>query len=150
MCSRARLEGWRVHGRGRPRILDYPDGSERAEAAAREAQYDEAQAALEREAGVVTIDLQRAENLTHRVLATHSAKLKVTLSELMVQTAEELRSGDVKPKDRALAMVAMKTVGDRLYGWQDEPSEAELSRMKTGMINLDLIGPPLAAQEVGP
>jgi hypothetical protein len=33
-------------------------------------------------------------------------RLKVTLSELVVQTAEELRSQEVKPKDRVLALVA--------------------------------------------
>ena len=54
------------------------DGQEQAE---REA----LQVELGREAEVVTIDLARAQKLTFRVLQTHSAKLKVMLSEMLVQ-----------------------------------------------------------------
>ena len=53
--------------------------------------------------------------------------MKVVLSELVVQTAEDLRSQEVKPKDKALAMVALKTVCDRLFGWADE---LEIQSMK--------------------
>jgi hypothetical protein len=104
-----------------------------------QARYEEVQAALEREAEVVTIDLARAEKLTNRVLVTHSAKLKVMLSELVIQTAEDLRSGDVKAKDRALALASLRSVCDRLYGWDSEPNIAEMQQARSGAINLALI-----------
>jgi hypothetical protein len=125
--ARSALEGWKFHGRGRPRILDHLDGSERVQIAKREAQYEEAQAALQREAGVLVLDLKKAELLAQKVLAQHSVRMKVALSELVVQTALDLRSPEVKPKDRALAMVALKTVCDRLFGWDREP---EIQSMK--------------------
>jgi len=143
--ARSALEGWKFHGRGRPRIIrDHADELGRVELAKKEALHREAQAALEREAGVVTIDLKRAENLTHRVLATHSAKLKVMLSELVVQTAEDLRSPEVRPKDRALALASLRSVCDRLYGWDREPDIGEMERAKhpLRMIDLDLIATP--------
>ena len=37
-------------------------------------------------------------------------------SELVVQTVEDLRSPEVEPKDRPLAMVALKSVSNQLYG----------------------------------
>jgi hypothetical protein len=132
LVQKAAFEGWKLCYCGRPRSRDYADSTRRREQMAREqAKYAEAQTELEREASVVVIDLKRAENLTHRVLATHSSRMKTLLSELVVQTAEELRDGEVKPKDRALAMVALKTVSDRLYGWDKEPDIHQLERARS-------------------
>ena len=71
--------------------------------------------------GVAVFDTKKADLVARKILAQHSIKMKVALSELVVQTAEDLRFGEVKPKDRALAMVALKTVCDRLFGWDREP-----------------------------
>ena len=57
----------------------------RAQMAREQAEREALQVELGREAEVVTIDLKRAQKLTFRVLQTHSAKLKVMLSEMLVQ-----------------------------------------------------------------
>ena len=59
--------------------------------------------------------------MAQKILAQHSTMTKMALSELVLQTAEDLPSPEVRPKDRALAMVALKTVCDRLFGWDREP-----------------------------
>ena len=140
--ARSALEGWKFHGRGRPKILDHPDGTERAQTAKREAERDAAEAMLEREAEVLVIDVKKAEISCQKVLATHSVRLKVAFSELVVQTVEDLRSGDVKPKDRALALGALKAVCDRLYGWDKEPDLHQLEVAQTAAINLELQATP--------
>jgi transposase len=69
--DRAAVEGRKLtytHGRGAPRTLGYPDGTRRREMALDERRYQEAQEALEREAQVVVIDVQKAELLTQKVL----------------------------------------------------------------------------------
>ena len=140
--ARSALEGWKFHGRGRPKILDHPDGTERAQTAKREAERDAAEAMLEREAEVLVIDVKKAEISCQKVLATHSVRLKVAFSELVVRTVEDLRSGDVRPKDRALALGALRAVCDRLYGWDKEPDLHELERAKGYAINLALQSTP--------
>jgi hypothetical protein len=120
--------------------------SQRELLAREQAAYGEAQAALQREAGVLVTDVKKAELLAQKVLAQHSVRMKVAFSELVIQTAQDLRSGEVKPKDRALAMVALKTVSNQLYGWDREPDiqSMKLARthgddVPTGAVNLRLI-----------
>jgi len=55
-----------------------------------------------------------------------------TLSELVVQTAEDLRSPEVRPKDRTLAMVNLKPVSNQLYGWDCELDIRGMEMAKTG------------------
>src|SRR6516225_1195175 len=86
--ERAALEGWRLaaaNGRGRPRTLSYPSEARRLEIAREQAQYDALQAELRQEAEVVVVDVKKAELLSQKVLATHSVRLKVAFSELVVQ-----------------------------------------------------------------
>jgi hypothetical protein len=128
--DRAAVEGWKLtytHGRGAPRTLDYPDGTKRVEMAKEQARRDAQQAELLLEARVAVFDTKKAELVAQKILAQHSTKMKVALSELVVQTAEDLRSGEVRPKDKALAMVALKTVSNQLYGWD---READIQRME--------------------
>jgi hypothetical protein len=101
--------------------MDYPDGTRRAEMANEQAQRDTRQAKLLLEARVAVFDTKKAELVAQKILAQHSTEMKVRLSELVVQTAEDLRSAEIRPKDRATAMVALKTVCDRLFGWDREP-----------------------------
>jgi hypothetical protein len=101
--------------------MDYPDGTRRAEMANDQAQRDTRQAKLLLEARVAVFDTKKAELVAQKILAQHSTEMKVRLSELVVQTAEDLRSAEIRPKDRATAMVALKTVCDRLFGWDREP-----------------------------
>jgi hypothetical protein len=101
--------------------MDYPDGTRRAEVANEQAQRDTRQAKLLLEARVAVFDTKKAELVAQKILAQHSTEMKVRLSELVVQTAEDLRSAEIRPKDRATAMVALKTVCDRLFGWDREP-----------------------------
>jgi len=124
--ARSALEGWKFHGRGRPKILDHPDGTERAQTAKREAERDAAEAMLEHEAEVLVIDAKKAELSCQKVLATHSVRLKVAFSELVVQTVEDLALG------------ALRSVCDRLYGWDKEPDLHELKVAQTAAINLEL------------
>jgi hypothetical protein len=68
--------------------------------------------------------------------------MKVALSELVVQTVEDLRRGEVRPKERALALDALKRVSDRLYGWDREPDIAKMQQAISPLgpaINLSLI-----------
>src|ERR1700746_2165267 len=54
LVHRAQRENWKLCHRGRPRSRDYAESSRQRELLAREqADYDEAQAALQREAGVL-------------------------------------------------------------------------------------------------
>ena len=109
----------------------------RREAKAREErEYEEAQAEMEREARVMVIDVKRSERLTERILGTHSSRLKVTLSELINETAEELRSVEVKAKDKAVAIEALSKTAQRLYGWSEERARVEEAR---GAVNVALI-----------
>lgn len=80
--------------------------------------------------------------MTQKVLAQHSTQMKVALSELVVQTVEDLRRGEVRPKERALALDALKRVSDRLYGWDREPDIAKMQQAISPLgpaINLSLI-----------
>ena len=124
--ARSALEAWKFHGRRRPKILDHPDGTERAQTAKREAERDAAEAMLEHEAEVLVIDAKKAELSCQKVLATHSVRLKVAFSELVVQTVEDLALG------------ALRSVCDRLYGWNKEPDLHELKVAQTAAINLEL------------
>jgi hypothetical protein len=63
--------------------------------------------------GVVVFDTKKAELVAQKILAQHSTRMKAAFSELVLQTVEDLRSPEVRPKDRAMAMVALKTVCDR-------------------------------------
>ena len=96
-----------------------------------QARRDAQQAELLLEARVAVFDTKKAEIVAQKILAQHSTMMKVALSELVVQTAEDLRSGEVKPKDRTLAMVALKTVCDRLFGWDREPDIQRMERART-------------------
>jgi hypothetical protein len=129
---RAAVEGWKLHGRGRPRTMDYPDGTRRVEMAKEQAGRDAQQAELLLEARVAIFDTKKAELVAQKILAQHSTMMKMALSELVVQTAEDLRSGEVRPKDRAMAMVALKTVCDRLFGWNREPDVRGMEMARTG------------------
>ena len=124
--ARSALEAWKFHGRRRPKILDHPDGTERAQTAKWEAERDAAEAMLEHEAEVLVIDAKKAELSCQKVLATHSVRLKVAFSELVVQTVEDLALG------------ALRSVCDRLYGWDKEPDLHELKVAQTAAINLEL------------
>jgi hypothetical protein len=120
LVQKAAIEGWRFHGRGRPRKLTYVSEERRAEIAKSQAEREALEARLRQEATIVTIDVQRAELLRWKVLSTHSQQMKVALSELVVRTAHDLASGDTKPKDRAVALVALRSVCDSLYAWSQE------------------------------
>jgi Psq-like protein len=132
--DRAAVEGWKLtytHGRGAPRTLDYPDGTRRVEMAKEQARRDTQQAELLLEARVAVIDTKKAELVAQKILAQHSTMMKMALSELVLETIEDLRSPEVRPKDRALAMVALKTVCDRLFGWDREPDIQRMERART-------------------
>jgi hypothetical protein len=124
-------------------VLDYPSEARRLEIAREQAQYDALQAELRQEAEVVVVDVKKAELLSQKVLATHSVRLKIAFSELVVQTVEDLRSSDVRPKDRALALGALRGICDRLYGWDREADIAQMERVSnhplSNAINLELI-----------
>ena len=164
LSQRAAKEGWKLCYSGRPRRKDYWDGRQReqiamgeverermeaqirrkveevrGQEAKRGAEIEEARAMLKREAEEVVIDVKKCELMTQKVLRQHSARMKVTFSELVVQTAEDLRSEMVKPKDRALALASLRGVCDRLYGWDKEPDIGALERARSGAINLELI-----------
>jgi hypothetical protein len=111
--------------------MDYPDGTRRAEIANEQAQRDAWQAKLLLEARVAVFDTKKAELVAQKILAQHSTEMKVRLSELVVQTAEDLRSPEVRPKDRASAMVALKTVSNHLYGWDREPDIQRMELART-------------------
>jgi hypothetical protein len=100
------------------------------------------QTELRQEASVLVIDVKKAELLAQKVLATHSTRMKVTFSELVVQTALDLRSPDIKARDRALALASLRSVCDRLYGWDREPDVREMERAKDYVINLELQNTP--------
>jgi hypothetical protein len=110
----------------------------RAAVAKDEAEFRTREALLERHAEVLTIYLRYGEKLAGTVLQRHSTRTKIAMSELVVQTVEDLRSPDVRPKDRALALASLKAVCDRLYGWDREPDLHELKVAQTAAINLEL------------
>ena len=111
--------------------MDLPDGTRRVEMAKEQAGRDAQQAELLVEARVALFDTKKAELVAQKILAQHSTKMKVALSELVVQTAEDLRSSEVRPRDRAMAMVALKTVCDRLFGWDREPDIQRVEMART-------------------
>jgi hypothetical protein len=111
--------------------MDLPDGTRRVEMAKEQQSRDARQAELLTEARVAVFDTKKAELVAQRILAQHSTKVKVALSELVVQTAEDLRSGEIKPKDRALALAALKSVGNQLYGWDREPDIQRMEMART-------------------
>jgi hypothetical protein len=142
LSQRAKIEGWKLVWRGRPRTMDLPDGRRRVEMAKEQQGWDTKQAELSLEARVAVFDTKKAKLVAQKILAQHSCRMKVALSELVVQTAEDLRSADIRPKDRALAMVALKTVSDRLYGWDREPDIAKMQQAISPQgpaINLSII-----------
>jgi hypothetical protein len=91
--------------------------------------FEQLQAELLVEAREVILDTKKAELVAKKILAAHSTQLKVALSELALSTATELRSAGVKPKDKALALAALRSVGTQLYGWDKEPGEQEVSKV---------------------
>ena len=147
--SRARVEDWQFPGKGligRPRTMDLPDGEKRTQMAREEADRDIRQAELLVEARTAVFDVRRAEILVRKILAQRSTAMKMALADLVVQTAEDLRSPEVRPKDRALALVALRTVCERLFGWNNEPDlqSMKLARthgddVPTAAVNLALI-----------
>ena len=135
---RAKKEGWKLCYRG----WDQRVTPQEAPRLVSTSEVDVLGTLLEQRAETVVIDLRRAEVSCQKVLASHSVRLKVAFSELVVQTVEDLRSGDVKPKDRALALGALKAVCDRLYGWDKEPDLHQLEVAQTAAINLELQATP--------
>jgi hypothetical protein len=87
---------------------------------------------LQREAGVLVVDVKKAELLAQKVLKQHSVRMKVAFSELVVASVESLRSADVKPRERALVLRALRDVCDRLYGWDKEPDIQAMKLARTG------------------
>jgi hypothetical protein len=145
LSQRAAAGGWKLSNRGRPRTKEYPSKERQEEIAKLEREREER---LKAEAETITIDISKAENLTRRVLATHSGKLKVLLSELALRTAEELREQDVKPREKALAIQALKNVGESLFGWRAETpiiEEESANHPLHGAVNLRLISTSPAA-----
>ena len=142
LFRRASAEGWKIQHRGRPRDVIKRNEVARAEVAKHETEFRAREALLELQAEVLTIDLRHGEKLAGSVLQRHSTRTKIAISELVVQTVEDLRSPDVRPKDRALALASLKAVCDRLYGWDKEPDLHELKIAETAAINLTLIGTP--------
>jgi hypothetical protein len=136
--ERAVAEGWKLCRRGRPRTLDYVNEERRAEMVREEREHEVLQAELRHEAEVLVIDVKKAELLAQKVLAQHSTEMKVRLSELVVQTAEELRSQEMRPKDRALALASLKSVGNQLYGWDREPDIQRMKRAATSCYEADI------------
>jgi hypothetical protein len=118
--TKAQAEGWQLAPHGRPRAIAYASQERREELRRKELEHEALQAELRNEAEVVSIDLERAEKLTFRVLQTHSAKLKVMLSQMLVQMAEEMRSPRARLRDKAAAVVAINNVGKQLYAWDRE------------------------------
>ena len=91
LVQKAQWQGWKLCYSGRPRTKDYAEATRRRiQQAKEETQYAEAEAELERKATILNIDLREAQNLTNRVLSTHSMKLKTMLSELSLKVAESL------------------------------------------------------------
>jgi hypothetical protein len=134
--------------------MEYADERRLAEKAQEQAQREAQQAELLVEARTVIFDTKKAEMVAQKVLAQHSSQMKVALSELVVQTAEELRSKEIKPKDRAMAVDALKRVSERLYWWdlerQLELAELAEKKQANGAINLRLISlTPLELRELG-
>jgi hypothetical protein len=113
--------------------------------ATEEREYEGLQAELRQEASVLVIDVKKAELLAQKVLRQHSVRLKVALSELLVKMADEMRSSEVRLRDKAAAVLALKSVGTQLYAWDNEPDIHEVERAKHplhNMINLDLQATP--------
>jgi hypothetical protein len=118
--------------------MDLPDGTRRAETAREETERDAYQVELLLEAREVMFDTKKVELAAQKILAQHSTMMKMALSELVLQTIEDLRSPEVRPKDRALAMVALKTVGNQLYGWDREPNIQRMERAVTSYSEDDI------------
>ena len=139
LVQKAQWQGWKLCYSGRPRTKDYAEATRRRiQQAKEETQYAEAEAELERKATILTIDLREAQNLTNRVLSTHSMKLKTMLSELSVKVAESLYTTEMRPKDVALTLVSLKVVGEHLHRWSEEPSVAQTEQKKNWAINIPL------------
>jgi hypothetical protein len=138
LFRRASTEGWKIQHRGRPRDVIERNEAARASVAKHETEFRAREALLERQAEVLTIDFRYGEKLAGSVLQRHSTRTKIAMSELVVQTVEDLRSPDVRPKDRALALASLKSVCDRLYGWDKEPDLHELKIAETAAININL------------
>jgi hypothetical protein len=111
--------------------MDLPDGEKRTQMAREEADRDIRQAELIVEARTAVFDVRRAEILAQKVLAQRSSAMKLALADLVVQTAKDLRSPEVRPKDRAQAMVALKRVCDRLFGWDRERDIQKMELART-------------------
>ena len=60
------------------------------------------------------------------------------LSELSVKVAESLYTTQMKPKDVAVALVALRSVGEHLHRWSEEPSVAQIEQKKSWAINIPL------------
>src|SRR6516225_7778597 len=139
LVQKAQWQGWKLCYSGRPRTKDDAEATRRRiQQAKEETQYAEAEAELERKATILTIDLREAQNLTNRVLSTHSMKLKTMLSELSVKVAESLYTTEMRPKDVALTLVSLKVVGEHLHRWSEEPSVAQTEQKKNWAINIPL------------
>jgi hypothetical protein len=104
-----------------------------------EQEHEVLQAELRQEAEVLVIDVKKAELLAQKILRQHSVRLKVALSELLVAMADKMRSGsEVRLREMAAAVVALKSVGTQLYGWDREPDVREMERAKDYAINIPL------------
>lgn len=69
-----------------------------------------------------------------------SGRCKAMLSESVVKALGALQTlspGELAASHRVL--VSLEAVCSRLFRWHEEPSQSELERMKTGVVNLPLI-----------
>jgi hypothetical protein len=129
---RASYECWGLqHSKGRPKLFS----EDRIRAL--EANLDEEEAIVRAE--VALGKAEDVELLARKSLIQHSARAKVMISRRVTEILSRLEDPSVPVRSAAQALGALAPVIKLIYHWQDEPSQAELSRMKTGMINLDLI-----------
>jgi hypothetical protein len=84
-----------------------------------------------------TLDYTNSEHLAmvEKLLAEHSLEARQTLSRLVLRTFKQIETDEMKAKERAQALVAIRSVAERLYGWDKEV----VSLRGNGAINLALI-----------
>src|SRR6516225_4366954 len=117
LFRRAGAEGWKIQHRGRPRDVIERNEAARALVAQEEALFRAREAVLERQAGMIEIDFRQGEKLAGTVLQRHSTRIKIAMSELVIETLERLRDPESKPREVAAALCALRGVCDSLYAW---------------------------------
>jgi hypothetical protein len=84
----------------------------------REKMLKEAEAVVERGEGL--------EILSRRALIRDSERAKLGLSRLINRTIEQLEETEVRPRERALAIQALRNAASGIYRWDEEPSISEM------------------------